>query len=392
MEKEVFIVAATRTPIGDFGGDLKALSATELAMAVMNASVGRAGIEKEKVELVVMGNCFDPVANNIARIASVKSGIPIETPAITISSTCGSGMQAIFNGFMTIRNRDAHTVLAGGVESMSNAPYVLPSGRWGQRLQHAQLLDLVWKSMQEYPLGVGMGLTAENLAERDNISRQEQDELALISQTRAVQAIDTHRFEDEITPVEIAMRGREPKIVDRDEHPRRGLTLEKLSALPSVFKSGGTVTAGNSSGINDGAAAVILMDGETVNALGAKPLARILGCSVAGVDPDYMGIGPVPATRMVLKKTGLSMADIQLIELNEAFAAQYLSCEKELDIDRDITNVNGSGIALGHPVGCTGCRLVVSLIHEMQKRDLSKGLATLCAGGGQGFAMVIERL
>ena len=391
MEKEVFIVGATRTPIGEFGGALKTMSATELAMAVMKAAVNRAGIEKEQLHLVTMGNCMDPVASNIARIASVKSGIPSEIPAISVSCTCGSGMQAIINGFLAIRNQDAQVVLAGGVESMSNAPYILPAGRWGQRLQHAQLVDLIWKQMQEYPIGVGMGLTAENLAERDNITREAQDELALTSQARALQAIDTGRFKDEITPVEIPMRGREPRIVDTDEHPRRGLSMEKLAGLPTVFKPGGTVTAANASGINDGAAAVILMDGDKVKETGAKPLARILGCSVAGVDPNLMGIGPVPATRMLLKKTGLSMADIDLIELNEAFAAQYLSCEKELELDREITNVNGSGIALGHPVGCTGCRLVVSLIHEMQKRDLRKGLATLCAGGGQGFAMVIER-
>jgi acetyl-CoA C-acetyltransferase len=392
MEKEVFIVGATRTPIGEFGGALKTVSATQLAMTVMNSVVSRAGIEKSDLQLVTMGNCMDPVASNVARIASVQSGIPFETPAVSVSCTCGSGMQAIINGFLAIRNRDAQVVLAGGVESMSNAPYILPAGRWGQRLQHAQLVDLIWKQMQEYPIGVGMGLTAENLAERDNISRQAQDELALASQTRALHAIDTGRFKDEITPVEIPVPGRTPKIVDTDEHPRRGLTMEKLATLPAVFKKGGTVTAANSSGINDGAAAVILMDGDRVKETGAKPLARIIGYSVAGVDPSFMGIGPVPATRMLLEKTGLSMVDIDLIELNEAFAAQYLSCEKGLQLDRNVTNVNGSGIALGHPVGCTGCRLVVSLIYEMQKSKLHKGLATLCAGGGQGFAMIIERL
>lgn len=392
MEKDVYIVSATRTPIGAFGGSLKDLSATELVMQVMDSSLRRAEIKKEELDIVVMGNCFDPVANNIARIASVNLGIPLGTPAFSVSCTCGSGLQAIISGCQAIQQKDVGVVLAGGVESMSNAPFISTTQRWGKRLQHAQLLDLVWKSMQEYPVGVGMGLTAENLAERDNISRQEQDELSLISQNRACNAITEGRFKEEITPVTIFRKGRDPISVENDEHPRSGLSIEKLAKLPAAFKKGGTVTAGNSSGINDGAAAVILMDEDKLKELGIKPLARIVDYSVVGVDPDYMGIGPVPATRKVLEKTGLSLDDIELIELNEAFAAQYLACEKALGLNREITNVNGSGIALGHPVGCTGARMIVSLVHEMKKRRVNKGISTLCAGGGQGFAMVVESL
>jgi acetyl-CoA C-acetyltransferase len=252
------------------------------------------------------------------------------------------------------------------------------------------MLDLVWSAMQEYPLGAGMGMTAENVAARDGISREDQDQLALTSQARAVAAVEQGRFKDEITPVVMRSRKGE-KIFDTDEHPRAGLTLEQLAKLPPVFKEGGCVTAGNSSGINDGAAVVVLMSAAKAVELGVKPMARILSSAVAGVDPDYMGDGPVPATRKALGKAGLALKDIGLIEVNEAFAATYLACERTMALDRDITNVNGSGIALGHPVGCSGCRLLVSLVHEMQKRVVDLGLATLCAGGGQGFATVVER-
>ena len=389
--KDVVIVSATRTPIGDFGGSLKDVSATSLAMAVIDSSLERAGIEKKVVEQVIMGNCFEVLNGNVTRIAAVKCGFSVETPAYTIHATCGSGMQAIICGTQAIRDGDVDVVIAGGVESMSNAPYILTTTRWGQRLQHGQLIDMLWRAMQEYPIGAGMGLTAENLAEKYGISREEQDRFSLISQQRACKAIQEGKFKDEITPVVIPQKRGEAKIVDTDEHPKPDTTLEKLAKLPPAFKKDGTVTAGNSSGINDAAAAVILMSKEKARELGLKPLARILGYAVVGVDPAYMGIGPVPATKKVLNRAGLSLSDIQLIEINEAFAAQYLSCEKELGLNRDIVNVNGSGIALGHPIGMTGCRLVVTLIYEMVKRDLSVGLATLCAGGGMGFALLIGR-
>ena len=390
MQENVYIVSATRTPIGSFGGSLVKVPATEMAVLIIQSAIKRAKIEKNLVDLVFMGNCFDPIADNIARIATVKSGLPIETPGISISATCGSGMQAVAFAFQAIRDGEANIVVAGGVESMSMAPFVSTTNRWGARLRHAEMIDLVWKAMQENPLGCGMGMTAENVAERDGISREDQDKLALTSQARAVRAIKEGRFSDEITPVEIPYKKGEVKVFDTDEHPRESVTMEQLAKLPPAFKKGGTVTAGNSSGINDGAAVVVLMSGEKVRELGIHPMARIVEKTVVGVDPDYMGDGPIYATREILKKTGLTLKEIDLIEVNEAFAAPYLACEKALGLDREIANVNGSGIALGHPVGCTGCRLIVTLVHEMKKRGDNLGLATLCAGGGHGFATIIE--
>ena len=389
--RDVVIVSATRTPIGDFGGSLKEVSATSLAIAVIQSSLQRAGIEKKVVEQVIMGNCFEPLDQNVARIAAVKSGLPLETPGFTIVVNCASAMQAIICGTQAIRDGDVDAVITGGVESMSNAPYILTTTRWGQRLQHGQLIDMLWRAMQEYPIGAGMGLTAENLAEKYGISREEQDKFSFLSQQRACKAVQEGRFKDEITPVSIPQKKGEAKAVDTDEHPRPDVTLEKLAKLPPAFKKDGTVTAGNSSGLNDAAAVTVLMSREKAKEMGLKPLAKILGYAIVGVDPSYMGIGPVPATHKVLKKLGLRLKDIQLFEINEAFAAQYLSCEKELGLNRDIVNVNGSGIALGHPVGATGCRLVVTLIHEMAKRDLTLGLATLCVGGGLGLAVLVER-
>jgi acetyl-CoA C-acetyltransferase len=389
--RDVVIVSATRTSIGDFGGSLRDVSATSLSMVAIESSIQRAGIEKKLVEQVIMGNCFEPLDQNVARIAAVKCGLPLETPGFTIVVNCASAMQAIICGTQAIRDGDVNVVIAGGVESMSNAPYILTTTRWGQRLQHGQLIDMLWRAMQEYPIGDGMGLTAENLAEKYGISREEQDRFSLLSQQRACKAIQEGRFSDEITPVLIPQKKGEPKVVDTDEHPRPDTTLEKLAKLTPAFKKGGTVTAGNSSGINDAAAVTLLMSKEKAKEIGLKPIAKILGYAIVGVDPSYMGIGPVPATKKVLRKVGLSLKDIQLIEINEAFAAQYLSCERELGLNREIVNVNGSGIALGHPVGATGCRLVVTLIHEMAKRDLTLGLATLCVGGGLGFALLIEK-
>lgn len=389
--KDVVIVSATRTPIGDFGGSLKDISAVSLAMLVIESSLQRASIDKKMVDQVIMGNCFDPLNQNVARIAAVKCGLPFETPAFTTVATCGSGMQAVICGVQGIRDGAADVVVAGGVESMSTAPYILTAMRWGQRIQHAQAIDLLWRGMQEYPIGSGMGMTAENLAERDAISREDQDSLALLSHQRACMAVREGMFKDEITPVVVPQKKGVTKTFDTDEHPRPDSTLDKLAQLNPAFKKDGTVTAGNSSSMNDASAAVVLMTKEKAREMGIKPLARIVEYAIEGVDPSYMGIGPVPATRKVLNKARLSLNDIQLIEINEAFSAQYLSCERALALNREIVNVNGGGIALGHPVGATGCRLLVTLVHEMIKRDRQLGLATLCAGGGMGFAMVIER-
>jgi acetyl-CoA C-acetyltransferase len=389
--KEVVIAGATRTCIGEFGGSLKDLSAVSLATKVLESVVEKAGIQKDEVGQIILGNCFEPLDQNVARIAAVKAGFPIETPAFHIVATCGSGMQAIMCGTQAIRDGDVDVVVAGGSESMSSAPYVLTNTRWGQRLQHTPAVDMLWRGMQEYPIGDGMGLTAENLAEKYGISREEQDAFAFRSQQRASKAVKEGRFKEEITPVVIANKKGE-KVIDTDEHPRSDVTLDQLAKLPAVFKKGGTVTAGNACGMNDAAAVLVLMDAEKAKKMSLKPLGRIVSYAVVGVDPSYMGIGPVPATKRALKKAGMTLRDIQLIEINEAFAAQYLACEREMDWDREIVNVNGSGISLGHPVGATGGRLVVTLLHEMAKRDLSVGLATLCAGGGQGFAIIVERM
>ena len=388
--REVFLVGAARTAIGGFGGSLKDVSARDLAIAAMSAAIARSGLGKDQVEQVVLGNCFDPMDHNLARIAAVKGGLPIEAPAYTVVSSCASGMQAVMNGVQAIKNGEVEIVVAGGAESMSNAPYILPSARWGQRLRHGVMFDLVWGIMQDYPLAGGMGLTAENLAEKYGISRQAQDELALSSHQRASRALAEGRFKDEITPVSVPQRKGPPQAVEIDEHPRPELTLAQLAKLPPAFKPGGTVTPGNSSGLNDAAAAVVLISGQKAAELGLKPLARVLGQAVVGVDPAYMGIGPVPASKKALARAGFSLDQMDLIEINEAFAAQYLACEKELGLNRAKTNVNGSGIALGHPVGATGCRLLVSLLYEMQRQGLNLGLATLCAGGGHGLAMVVE--
>ena len=389
--KDVVIVSATRTAVGIFGGSLRDVTANELSPFIIDAVIKRTGVEKHIVDQVILGNCFEGVEHNVARIGLVKAGLPVETIAHQVVATCGSGMQAIINGVHGISEEDVSCVVAGGVESMSTAPFVLKTARWGMRLQHAECTDAVWKSMQEPPIGPGMGLTAENLAEQYAISRSEQDAFALRSQQCAGKAIKEGRFKNEISPFPIRQRKGEPKMFETDEYPKPDITLEKLAELPPAFKKGGTVTAGNSCGINDAAAAVVLMSRERAKELGISPLARIVSYAVVGVDPAYMGIGPVPATKKVLKRAGMKLDDIELVEINEAFAAQYLACERELGWNRDIVNVSGSGISLGHPVGCTGARLVVTLLYGLMRLNLSRGLATLCAGGGQGFALIIER-
>ncbi len=390
--KEIVIAGATRTAIGDFGGTLKAVPPMELAQHVMKEVIKRSGVQPQWINKVIFGCAFAPIEQNIARNAAYSAGIPQEAPGFTINGTCGSSLQAIISAVQSIQCGESRLIMAGGVESMSNAPYIMESARWGRRLGHAESYDLVWRGMQEPLIGVGMGLTAENLAEKYEISRQEQDAFALLSHHRAAKAIDENRFVPEITPITLPARKGEMIVFDRDEHVRPGTSIESLAKLPPIFKKDGTVTAGNACGMNDAASVVLVTDLESANGWGLKPMAKILSYHVAGVDPDYMGIGPVPAIRGALEKADLDLAAIDQFEINEAFAAQYLACEKELGLDRDKVNPYGNGIALGHPVGATGCRLAVTLIHAMIARDLNIGIASLCAGGGMGFALVLERL
>ncbi len=391
-DRDIVIVGATRTAIGDFGGTLKDVPPMDLAQHVIMDVLARAKAQPDQINKVIFGCAFAPIEQNIARNAAFRAGIPIEVPAFTINSTCGSSLQAIISGTQSIACMESDVVLAGGAESMSNAPYIMHSARWGQRLRHLEAYDLVWRGMQEPAIGVGMGLTAENLAEKYRISRQEQDEFAVLSHQRAAKAIDEGKFKAEIAPFLIPQRKKAPLIFDTDEHVRRDAKVEMMAKLPAVFKKDGTVTAGNACGMNDAASAAILADLDRAKELDLKPLARIKAYHVAGVDPDFMGIGPVPAIQGALKKAKLNLRDIERFEINEAFAAQYLACEKELGLDRDKVNIHGNGIALGHPVGATGCRLVVTLLYGMIADGLTLGVASLCAGGGMGFALILERI
>ncbi len=392
---DVVIVSAVRTALGRLGGALKDVQPEDLARVVIRAAVERAGVEPAEVDEVVMGQTKQSAdAANLARVAALKAGFPVEVPAYTVMRQCGSGLQAVGNALQAIRAGDAEIVVAGGVENMSLAPYYLRGARFGFRLGNSVLVDPNTESQprsQPYEVygDLTMGLTAENLVERYGITREEQDAFALRSQERAFAAIDAGRFDDEIVPVPVPA-GRGPATAFAvDEHPRH-TSLEQLAALRPFFKDGGTVTPGNSSGRNDGAACLVLMSAEAARARGVAPLATIRGHAVAGVDPRYMGIGPVPASRAALERAGLTLADIGLVEINEAFAAQMIACVRELGIDEETLNVNGGAIALGHPLGCSGARILTTLIHEMRKRGTRYGLAGICIAGGQGMATIIE--
>ncbi len=391
--ESVVIVSAVRTAIGDFGKSLKDVPAVDLGAAVIREAVKRAKVEPDRVDEVIMGNIFQAGQRaNPARQASVKAGLPYEVPALTLNNQCASGMRAITAGAQKIVAGDAEVIVAGGMENMSATPYILTKARWGYRLFNHELYDhMLYDGLICAFCNYHMGITAENLAEKYNITREEQDRLAYESHMRAVRAIKEGKFKKEIVPVEVKTK-KGSFIFDTDEHPKEDTSLEKLSKLPPVFKKDGTVTAGNSSSINDGAACVVVMKEKDAERLGLEPLARLVACSVVGVDPAIMGWGPVPATQKALKKAGLTLDDIGLVELNEAFAAQALACVKGLGLDLSITNVNGSGISLGHPVGATGCRIVVTLIYEMIRRKVRYGLSTLCQGGGMGSALIIENL
>jgi acetyl-CoA C-acetyltransferase len=424
--REVVVVSGARTAIGNFGGSLKDVRVTKLGAIVIREVLRKAGLrpvsgqesrevapdpfkeegltdlershytwdesaEKVVVDEVVMGHVLQAgQGQNTARQAMIEGGIPKETTAFTVNKVCASGLKAIALGAQSILLGEAEVVIAGGMENMSQAPYAFMQGRWGARMFNQEMVDLmVFDGLFEIFYGYHMGLTAENIAEKYGISRREQDELGLLSHQRARAAMARGVLKEEIVPVEIPQKKGDPLRFEHDERPME-TSLEKMGKLPAVFKTNGTVTAGNASGINDAAAAVLLMSAEKAKALGLRPMGKIKAFATAGIDPAYMGLGPIPAVRKVLRKANLQLGDMGLIELNEAFASQAIACIRELRLDLEKTNVNGSGISLGHPIGCTGARLIVSLLHEMRRRSVPLGLATLCIGGGQGMAMVVE--
>lgn len=390
---EVVIVAAVRTPIGSFGGSLKDISAVDLGSLVIKNAIERAGLKPEQVDEVIMGNVLGAgLGQNVARQMSVHAGVPVTVPAFTINKVCGSGLKAVQLAAQAVLCGDAEVVVAGGAENMSQAPYILPNQRWGSRMGNATVVDTMLRDgltdgFEDYH----MGITAENVAEQYGITREDQDSFALQSQKRAVAAVEAGRFKEEIVPVEIPQRRGEPLVFDTDEFPRKDVSLEGLSKLRPAFQKDGSVTAGNSSGINDGAAAVVVMSAEKAKELGVPVLATIKSYASAGLDPKVMGCGPIYASRKALEKAGLTVADLDLVESNEAFAAQACAVAKELNLDLEKVNVNGGAISLGHPIGASGCRILVTLLHEMQKRDAKRGLATLCIGGGMGTALIVER-
>lgn len=393
--RDVVIVSAVRTALGSFGGSLKDIPAPELGATVIKEAINRADIKPELVEEVIMGNVIQAgLGQNTARQATLKAGLPQEVPAMTINKVCGSGLRAVSLAAQMIKAGDADIIVAGGMENMSAAPYALPTARWGQRMNNGKMVDTMvndalWDAFNNYHMGV----TAENIAKEWGITREEQDAFSAASQQKAERAIKEGRFKDEIVPVMIPQRKGEPKVFDTDEFPRFGTTAETLAKLKPCFIKDGTVTAGNASGINDGAAAFVIMSAEKAAELGVKPLAKILSYGSKGLDPAIMGYGPFHATKKALEAANLTVEDLDLIEANEAFAAQSLAVAKDLNFDMNKVNVNGGAIALGHPVGASGGRILVTLIHEMLKRDdAKKGLATLCIGGGMGTAVIVEKM
>jgi acetyl-CoA C-acetyltransferase len=393
--KEVVIIDAVRTPVGSFGGSLTGIPAVELGTIVVKELIKRTGIDPSQVDELIFGCVLQAgQGQNVARQVLIRSGIPQAVPALTINKVCASGLRSVSLAAQTIKAGDADIVIAGGTENMSAAPYAINKARWGARMNDDKLVDIMihdglWEIFNNYHMGV----TAENVAEQYSLTRADQDALGLMSQQRAEKAIKEGRFKDEIVPVLIPQRKGDPKVFDTDEHPRLGTTQEGLTKLKPAFKKDGTVTAGNASGINDGAAAILVMSADKAKELGLKPMVKIVSYASAGVDPKVMGLGPIPATKKALEKAGLTLADIDLIEANEAFAAQTCAVGKDLGFDMDKVNVNGGAIALGHPIGASGARIFTTLLHEMKKRDnVKKGLATLCVGGGMGAAIVVEKV
>ena len=391
--REVVIASAVRTAIGTFGGALKDVPAADLGAIVIKEAVNRAGIKPELVNEVVMGNVIQAgLGQNVARQAAVKAGLPIEIPAMTLNMVCGSGLRSVALAAQMIKAGDCDVVVAGGMENMSRAPYALETTRWGQRMGDGKLVDTMIKDALSDALNnYHMGVTAENIVKEWGLTREELDEFSLNSQLKAEKAIKEGKFKDEIVPVMVPQRKGEPKVFDTDEGPRFGSTMEGLARLKPCFIKDGKVTAGNSSGINDGAAAFVVMSAEKATELGVTPLATIVSYGHKGLDPAIMGYGPFHATKAAMENANLTVEDMDLIEANEAFAAQSIAVAKDLHFDMSKVNVNGGAVALGHPVGASGARILVTLLHEMQRRDAKKGLATLCIGGGMGTAMIVER-
>ena len=386
------IVAAVRTAIGSFGGSFKNTTAVELGSIVVKAALDQAKVDPKLVDELIFGNVLQAgLGQNVARQVAIKAGLPIEVPSFTINKVCGSGLKAVQLAAQAIENGDAEIVVAGGTENMSLSPYVVNSARWGARMGDTAMVDtMVYDGLTDAFSGVHMGITAENIAEKYGFTREQQDAFAVVSQRRAVDAIAAGKFVDEIVPVVIPQKKGDPIIVDTDEYPKPGTSMDGLAKLRPAFKKDGTVTAANASGLNDGAACLVLMSEDKAKALGLKPLVVIKAAASAGVDPQIMGTGPIPATRKALAKANLSVEDLDLVEANEAFAAQALSVVTELKLNPEIVNVNGGAIALGHPIGASGARILVTLIHEMMKRSAKTGLATLCIGGGQGISVIVE--
>lgn len=393
MKREVVVVSAVRTAIGDFGGGLKNHAPTALGAKVIAEALARAGVSGNDVGQVVFGNVIhtEPQDMYLSRVAAIKGGVTEQAPALTLNRLCGSGLQAIISAAQSILLGDAEIAVAGGAESMSRAPHLAPAARWGTRMGDSQLIDMLIGALQDPFHAIHMGVTAENVAERYGISRQQQDELAVESHRRAAAAIAEGRFRSQILPVVSASRKGEV-VFDEDEHVRPGTTLEQLAAMRTAFQKSGTVTAGNASGINDGAAALVLMEAGEARRRGLTPMARLVSYAHAGVDPKYMGIGPVPATRQALERAGLSVAELDVIEANEAFAAQACAVANELGLDPARVNPNGSGISLGHPIGATGAIIAVKALYELQRSGGRYALTTMCIGGGQGIAAIFERM
>lgn len=391
--KDVVIVSAVRTPIGNFGGVFKNTSAVQLGVVAVKEAISRIKLDLSEIDEVIIGNVLQAgLGQNVARQIAINSGIPSSVPSYTVNKLCGSGLKSIQLAAQSIIAGENDVVIAGGTENMSQSPYIIPTARFGSKMGNVTMVDIMLTdglidAFNQYH----MGITAENIADKFGITREMQDKMALESQNKAEEAIKNNRFKDEIVPVEVAVNRREIKTIDTDEYPKLGMTSEILAKLKPAFKKEGTVTAGNASGINDGAAMLILMSQQKADELGLKALATIKSYASSGVEPEIMGTGPIPATKKALEKAGININDIDLVEANEAFAAQALAVKNELQIDSSKLNVNGGAIALGHPIGASGARVLVTLIYEMQKRKVETGLATLCIGGGQGIAMIVSR-